>query len=44
MEELVDLDEERSVSLGVHIRQKERVAKAYNKKFKSKVFSVGDYV
>lgn len=43
MEDLVNLDEEMLVSLDVLIIKKERVAKAYNKKVKSKVFSVGDY-
>lgn len=44
MDEFVDLDEERLVALIVLIIQKERVAKAYNKKVKSKAFTVGDYV
>ncbi|KAK2397321.1 hypothetical protein QL285_058904 [Trifolium repens] len=42
MDELVDLDEERLRALDVLIRQKERIAKIYNKKVKSKVFDVGD--
>jgi len=36
IDELVDLDEERSTTLEVLTKQKERVAKAYNKKVKSK--------
>lgn len=44
MDKLVDLDEERLVSLDIFITQNERVSKAYNKKIKSKVFSIGDYV
>jgi hypothetical protein len=35
-DELVDLDEERLRALDMSIRQKERVAKIYNKKVKSK--------
>jgi len=44
LDELVDLDEERLTALDVLLRQKERVAKAYNKKVKSKSFNVGDLV
>lgn len=44
LDELVDLDEERLTALYILIRQKERIAKAYNKKVKSKVFSIGDFV
>lgn len=33
-DELSDLDEERLDAFDVLVRQKERVAKAYNKKFK----------
>lgn len=43
-EELVDLDEKRLVALDVLMRQKDRVAKAYNKKFKSKTFNLEDLV
>jgi hypothetical protein len=43
-DELVDLDEERLSALEVLTKQKERVAKAYNKKVKSKSFNVGDLV
>lgn len=43
-EEVVDLDEEILVMLDVLMRQKERVAKGYNKKVKVKTFAVGDYV
>jgi hypothetical protein len=44
LDELVDLDEERLQALDVLIRQKERVAKAYNKKVKCKAFNLGDLV
>lgn len=44
MDESVYLDEERLVALDVLIREKERVAKDYNKKVKSKAFSIGNYV
>lgn len=44
LDEIVDLDEERMVALDVLIRQKERVARAYNKKVKVKTFSIGDLV
>ncbi|XP_045795462.1 uncharacterized protein LOC123889969 [Trifolium pratense] len=43
-DELVDLDEERLRALDTLSRQKERVAKAYNKKVKSKTFEVGNLV
>lgn len=38
LDELVDLDEKMLTLLDVLIRQKERVAKAYNKKVKVKTF------
>ncbi|KAK2437569.1 protein NYNRIN [Trifolium repens] len=41
-DELVDLDEERLSALEVLTKQKERVAKAYNKKVKSKSFNIGE--
>ena len=44
IDELVDLDEERLIALEVLTKQKERVAKAYNKKVKSKIFAQGDLV
>jgi len=44
LDELVDLDEERWTALEVLAKQKERVAKAYNKKVKSKLFVQGDLV
>lgn len=44
LDELVDLDEERLLALDALIRQKERIAKAYNKKVRVKSFVVGDYV
>jgi len=44
IDELVDLDEERLTTLEVFAKQKERVAKAYNKKVKSKLFAQGDLV
>ncbi|XP_058753061.1 uncharacterized protein LOC131626241 [Vicia villosa] len=43
-DELVDLDEERMLALNSLRRQKDRVAKAYNKKVKEKVFAVDDLV
>jgi hypothetical protein len=43
-DELVDLDEERLSALEVLRKQKERVAKAYNKKVKSKSFNIGELV
>jgi hypothetical protein len=42
--ELVDLDEERLHALEVLRRQKERVARAYNKRVKSKTFTTNDLV
>ncbi|XP_039686950.1 uncharacterized protein [Medicago truncatula] len=44
IDELTDLDEERLTALEVLARQKEKVAKAYNKKVKSKFFAQGDLV
>jgi len=44
LDELVDLDEERLKALEMLTRQKDRVAKAYNKKVKNKTFNVGDLV
>ena len=44
MNQLVDLDEERLHALEILIRQKERVARAYNKKVKGKAFSNDDLV
>ena len=44
MNELVDLDEERLYALEVLRRQKERIARAYNKRVKGKVFSIDDLV
>ena len=44
LDELVDLDEERLMALEVLTKQKERVAKAYNKKVKSMFFAQGDLV
>jgi hypothetical protein len=43
-DELVNLDEERLRALHILMRQKERVAKSYNKKVKSKTFDVNDMV
>ncbi|XP_058741231.1 uncharacterized protein LOC131613591 [Vicia villosa] len=43
-DELVDLDEKRMLALDSIRRQKERVARAYNKKVKDKVFVVDDLV
>ena len=42
LDELSDLDEERLATLDVLMRQKERVAKAYNNKVKPKKFIMGD--
>jgi len=44
LDELVDLYEERLMALEVFTRQKERVAKAYNKRVKSRLFAQGDLV
>ena len=44
LDELVDLDEERLTTLEILTKQKERVAKAYNKKVKSKFIAQGDLV
>ncbi|XP_045802423.1 uncharacterized protein LOC123896008 [Trifolium pratense] len=44
LDELVDVDEERLQALDALIRQKERIAKAYNKKVKSKTFDVGEII
>ncbi|KAK2411280.1 protein NYNRIN [Trifolium repens] len=43
-DELVDLDEERLNALEVLTKQKEKVAKAYNKNVKSKSFNTGELV
>ncbi|XP_057418138.1 uncharacterized protein LOC130712317 [Lotus japonicus] len=42
--ELVNLDEERILALDVLTRQKDRIAKAYNKKVRNRSFVTGDYV
>lgn len=44
LDELVNLDEERLTVLDVLIRQKERMAKAYNKMVKAKTIDLGDLV
>lgn len=44
LDELTDIDEQRLVALDILTRQKERVAKAYNKKVKAKSFVTGDLV
>ncbi|XP_058774554.1 uncharacterized protein LOC131648841 [Vicia villosa] len=44
MNELKELDEERLLALEVLRRQKERVARAYNKRVKGKTFVVNDLV
>ncbi|XP_058775230.1 uncharacterized protein LOC131649486 [Vicia villosa] len=44
VDELVDLDEERMSALDSLRRQKDRVAKAYNKKVIDKVFAIDDLV
>ena len=43
LDEFVDVDEERLMALNMLLRQKERIAKAYNKKVKSKSFNIGDF-
>lgn len=43
-DELVDLDEERLAAVEMLARQKERVAKVYNRKVREKTFIVNDYV
>lgn len=44
MDELVDLDKERLLTLDAFMRKKKRIVENCNKKVKSKVFSIGDYV
>lgn len=44
LDEMVDFDQERVAVLDVLIRQKEQVAKAYNKKVKVKTFSIRDLI
>ncbi|XP_057452270.1 uncharacterized protein LOC130744093 [Lotus japonicus] len=44
LDELVNLDEERLLALDVLTRQKDRIAKAYNKKVRDRSFVTGDYV
>ncbi|XP_057444304.1 uncharacterized protein LOC130736496 [Lotus japonicus] len=44
LDELVNLDEERISAQDVLTRQKDRIAKAYNKKVKDRSFVTGDYV
>jgi len=44
LDELVDLDEERLRALDILTRQKEKIAKSYNKKVKSKTFAINDLV
>ncbi|XP_057418119.1 uncharacterized protein LOC130712297 [Lotus japonicus] len=44
LDELVNLDEERISALDILTRQKDRIAKAYNKKVKDRSFVTGDYV
>ncbi|XP_050919066.1 uncharacterized protein LOC127136566 [Lathyrus oleraceus] len=43
-DELVDVDEERMLALDSLQRQKEKVARAYNKRVKGKMFAVDDLV
>ncbi|XP_058726084.1 uncharacterized protein LOC131597401 [Vicia villosa] len=43
-DELVDLDEERMLALDSLRRRKEKVARAYNKKVRNKVFAINDLV
>lgn len=44
MDELVGLNEERLLALDALIRKKKKIFETYNKKVKSKVFFVEDYV
>lgn len=44
LDKLVELSEERIIDLNIFMRQRERVAKDYNKKVKSKTFNLGDLV
>lgn len=44
LDEIVDLDEERMMALNTLLRQKERVARSYNKKVKQNTFTVNDLV
>ncbi|XP_057451799.1 uncharacterized protein LOC130743570 [Lotus japonicus] len=44
LDELVNLDEERLLVLDTLTRQKDRIARAYNKKVRVKSFMPGDYV
>ncbi|XP_057425835.1 uncharacterized protein LOC130719220 [Lotus japonicus] len=44
LDELVNLDEEILLALDVLTRQKDRIAKAYNKKVRSRSFLADDYV
>src|SRR6266487_2306422 len=44
LDELVDLDEERIRALERLTQQKEKIAKVYNEKVKSKTFNIGDLV
>lgn len=43
-DEIIDLDEERMMALNTLLRQKEHVAKSYNKKVKQKTFAVDELV
>ncbi|XP_050908222.1 uncharacterized protein LOC127121828 [Lathyrus oleraceus] len=43
-DELADLDGERLAAVEMMIRQKERVAKVYNRKVREKTFADNDYV
>jgi len=43
LDEMVYVDEERLMALEVLLRQKEHVAKTYNKKIISKSFNIGDF-
>ncbi|XP_058741054.1 uncharacterized protein LOC131613396 [Vicia villosa] len=44
LDELWDLDEERLTALDRLVKQKQKVAKAYNKKVRLKTFAINDYV
>ena len=44
LDDIIDLDEERMMALNTLLRQKERVAKSYNKKVKQKTFEIDELV
>lgn len=44
LDEITDLDKERMMALNILLRQKERVARSYNKKVKQKTFTINELV